>query len=723
MTPSTPRLPNAPAAFEAVEPRLLFTAAPGAPDPAFGAAGLVMTDFAGRSDAAAAVTVLADGRILLAGTASVSAHGGTDFLVARYLPSGALDTSFGVGGFATIDFGSAFDHALALTVQPDGKIVVAGDSLSSGTFGNYDFAVARLTANGALDGGFGTGGKLVTDLAGDYDQATAVALDPAGRIVVAGRATVGGQSAFAVARYTPAGLLDGTFDTDGKLTTIFSIGSADANALAIDPAGRILLAGLVVDDTRAGNADFALARYLPSGALDPSFGAGGIVTTDLGRNDEHAQALALDAAGRIVVAGYSADFVGPASDFAVIRYTPAGALDAAFGTAGIALVDFANGADQAFALALQADGAITVAGGTATAMETRFALARLTPAGALDTTFGAAGRVVTDIGEYDDVASAIAIDAQGRLIVAGTTYNEATGQDLALAVYAGTAPAPAPEPDPLPPPVVPTIPPPPVATLTGPATAARAQSRALAGAVTNPAAGETYTVEWAFGDGATAPARSTAAPGALAPDHAYAAAGTYTVRMTVRDTHGGVSVATHTILVKAIDLQPDPADPARTALVVGGTAGHDVITFDTRRGGVVAVLVNGRPQGTFTPTGRLIAFGGAGNDVLQTTNKTTLPVLFDGGDGNDLLAGGSANDTLLGGNGHDLLIGRNGNDRLDGGAGDDVLMGKSGDDQLIAGPGRNLLLGGRGDDDLVFDFTTDKAIDKLCRVFGAVWRR
>src|SRR5262249_45991333 len=139
--------------------------------------------------------------------------------------------------------------------------------------------------------------------------------------------------------------------------------------------------------------------------------------------------------------------------------------------------------------------------------------------------------------------------------------------------------------------------------------------------------------------------------------------------------------------ITAVALQTDPTDPTKTALAVGGTTGNDTIVFNPGGGsGTVQVVINGVSQGTYSPTGHLLAYGQAGDDTIQVAGSITLPTLLFGGDGNDTLKGGNGNNILVGGAGTDSLTGGRGRDLLIGGAGADTLTGNGGDDILIAGP-------------------------------------
>src|SRR6185312_12779398 len=175
--------------------------------------------------------------------------------------AGDLDGAFGTGGTVTTDFAGNGDEARAVAVQPDGKIVAAGGALGA----TVDFALVRYRPDGTLDATFGTGGKVTTDF-GSAEQAFAVAVQPDGKIVVAG----GGATGFELARYNADGSLDGTFGAGGKVTTRFGLGLpfTRAHAIVLQPDGKIVVAGTA---TSATAPDFGLARYNPNGSLDASF--------------------------------------------------------------------------------------------------------------------------------------------------------------------------------------------------------------------------------------------------------------------------------------------------------------------------------------------------------------------------------------------------------------------------------------------------------------------
>jgi uncharacterized delta-60 repeat protein len=325
-----------------------------------------------------------------------------------------------------------------LAVQGDGKIVLAGWTASDRDPG--DFALARYTRDGRLDRTFGRGGKVVTDFGSHSDDgADAIAIQRDGKIVLGGATsrTEDAPNDWALVRYTANGRLDRSFGVGGKLRTDFGTEIDDVAALAIQGDGKIVAAG-------ESASDFALARYLQDGTLDPSFGAAGKVLTEFDSREsvDGPVAVVVQSDGKIVAGGSSADdrgdFPGP-DDFVLVRYTPQGRLDESFGQAGIALTDFgAQTSDEAWALAIQRDGKIVAAGASSRDEDAPgdFALARYTLDGNIDPSFGSGGTVLTGFGRDSwDGASGVALEADGRIVAAGATERGAHGGDFALAAY------------------------------------------------------------------------------------------------------------------------------------------------------------------------------------------------------------------------------------------------------------------------------------------------
>ena len=398
-------------------------------DPSFGAEGRVITNFGpGHHDEATGVAIQNDGKTVAVG---FSAYESWDFALARYGADGSLDPTFGGDGKVTTEFGSyTSDTAYAVALQPDGKIVVAGTSNARAGH-EFDFALARYDVDGSLDASFGSGGLVVTDFAGGDEVARAVALQPDGRIVVAGYRTTGSDSDFALARYNVDGTLDPTFGTGGMRVTSFGLSTDGAMGVAVDAEGRILAAGFTFLNDGRYDFNFAVARYTSNGNLDPGFDADGRVVTDFGSPQDNLHGIAIQSDGRIVVAGYSGLAV------AVARYRADGSLDPGFDGDGRVTTSFAGEygvqPSAAFAVTLQADRIVT-AGFTMSPFGNDFALVRYQNDGSLDSGFGAEGRVVTNIGP-NERALAVATAADGTIVAAGWTEGSRGDHDFALVRY------------------------------------------------------------------------------------------------------------------------------------------------------------------------------------------------------------------------------------------------------------------------------------------------
>jgi uncharacterized delta-60 repeat protein len=345
----------------------------GAMNGGFGTAGIVVDDLAsGQTDALRAIARMSDGRYVACGFA-FSAGTATDFITARFMSDGSLDGTFDGVGYAITSYlqsgpgGSLYDQCNAVAVDADGSVVSAGLSYQDGP---SRVALARHTAGGALDAGFAGGGKIVIDASqtsNGNSEARAVLIQPDGRILVAGFA--GGQfnSEFLLMRLEADGTPDAGFGTLGIVRTPIGTGEDVAHAMVLSPDGSITLAGGAVASD--GRRDFALARFTSSGALDPTFGTGGIVTTPIGPGDDIAYALTRMPWGRLVAAGSSRISTSAGgTDLALVAYNADGTLDRYFGALGTRTVDVSAtpGADDvAYGLANDIDGEHFWAVGTA----------------------------------------------------------------------------------------------------------------------------------------------------------------------------------------------------------------------------------------------------------------------------------------------------------------------------------------------------------------------
>jgi uncharacterized delta-60 repeat protein len=401
-------------------------------DTAFGGDGRVATDVTARGDMGTTVAVQADGKIVVAGGAGWNRN--PRFVLVRYNADGTLDTSFGGDGRVTTDFTPAEDAAWGIAIQADGKIVAAGDA-ALGT-GNSRFAVARYNADGTLDTSFGGDGKVTTQFTRRDDPVAGLAMQPDGKIVVSGGAAYDGPNPnFALARYNSDGTLDTSFGGDGKVTTDF-VGRHDfANAVAIQADGKVVAGGLAGFSRRRGRAQFGLARYNADGTPDTAFSGDGKLTTNFTRGNDSVQGVAIQSDGSIVTVGIAA-FNSSNATFALARYTQNGTLDASFGGDGKVRTAFNRSAAYAYDVVLQPDGKI-VAGGVAAGRGGRFAIARYGTRGALDATFSGDGRAMTNFTTRNDFAYGLAQQADGNLVLAGGSDWGGSNPKVAVARYLG----------------------------------------------------------------------------------------------------------------------------------------------------------------------------------------------------------------------------------------------------------------------------------------------
>ena len=418
-----------PAMYCALVPTLLGSvafAAPGDPDTTFGAGlGKVVTAVGSDYSSSFAVVVQPDRKLVAAGNCVDT---NTHFCLTRYLPDGSLDASFnGTGKVITpIGVGQANAHGTAL--QPDGKIVSVGNCYNGI---NYDFCLTRHLADGSLDGSFNGTGKVVSEIGngGGNDYAYSIALQPDGKIVVAGECSNGGGWRFCLARYLPNGSFDTSFNSNGKNVTQIGVISDHARSVALLSNGKIVVAGYCEN---ASNSDLCLAQYLPNGLLDFSFSGTGTVITSVGGRDV-GNSVAVQPNGKIIVAG-SCD-AAISTDFCMVRYLANGALDVTFNGTGKVTTPFGT-SDNATSVALQPDGKIVVAGYCYRSSNFDFCLARYLANGSLDTSFNATGRVSTAVGTGHDYVYSLALQTDGKIVVAGACQN-GSRFDVCIARYEG----------------------------------------------------------------------------------------------------------------------------------------------------------------------------------------------------------------------------------------------------------------------------------------------
>ena len=419
--------------FEVLENRTLLSA--GDLDPSFGMAGTVTTPLQGAlASQGQAAGVQSDGKIVLAG--SVFNPLTLGWGLARYTPDGILDSGFGNRGtvittFAPAIAGNTYNEATAVAIQGDGRIIVAGHVILSALPNSSYLGLARYNPDGSLDVSFGTAGTVVSSI---HALIPDMALQPDGRIVVSFLATALNQDQ--LVRFNSDGSLDSTFGAGGVVTLPFSAGRSPR--LSIQPDGRIIAVGWVGTQN---SASFAVARYDTNGNLDASFGTGGVVTTKFATDSfDAASAIVIQPDLKIVVGGSSSPPAGTTS-FALARYNSDGSLDTSFGSGGKLLTSgFALSIPSH--LALQSDGAIVAAGGSISVSPPDtfflfFNVARFSPSGMLDTSFGTQGKVTGSSFEPGDGASVVLVDGS-RIVLAGQTGDSLTDSRFALLGFTPT---------------------------------------------------------------------------------------------------------------------------------------------------------------------------------------------------------------------------------------------------------------------------------------------
>jgi uncharacterized delta-60 repeat protein len=358
------------------------------------------------------ITIQVDNNVVAVGASSVV--GSTSVITTSTLilsrwngTDGTLDTTFNATGsqpgFQALSVGDT-TVGQAVTLQADGKIVVCGYTHQTAI---TKFLVARYNTNGTIDTSFNTVGYNTTSF-GAGAQANSVKLQSTGKAIVAGTA-VQGKGAFALARYNTNGTLDATFGTAGQTVTSIGFGAV-LRQIAILGDDSIIAVGYVFD---GASTDFVVAKYTAAGALDATFGVGGIVITPIDTRAE-AYAVAIQSDGKIVVGGVS--YVNNIGRSTLVRYSVTGTLDGTFGSGGIVTSALQNGA-SIYGVVLQTDGKIVVSGTVIGNFGPFFAVGRYTSTGALDVTFDSTG--VGQNPASSSEAYSVALQSDGKIVAGG----------------------------------------------------------------------------------------------------------------------------------------------------------------------------------------------------------------------------------------------------------------------------------------------------------------
>ncbi|HVX48889.1 MAG TPA: T9SS type A sorting domain-containing protein, partial [Chitinophagaceae bacterium] len=386
-------------------------------DATFGAGGKAVTNIAGTGDIGTSVAIQQDGKIILAGYTTIASN--QQVALARYMPDGSLDNSFGDNGKTTAAFdgvGQLFWTTIKL--QQDGKIVAI---VNAGAF-----AVMRFKADGTVDSTFGTNGRVITDVSASGDEANALAIQEDGKIVVTGNAGCD----IGVCRYKTNGTLDSAFGENG--IKVIDFGECEKiNAVVIQPDKKIVVAG---GSQSGAAASFLAVRLNAGGGVDAGFGTNGRATVAI-RTYNEAKGCVLQADGKIVVGGYINSITNA---FGIARFKSNGMIDSSFGTNGTATAAFSGASCSPYALAPEPDGKIVFAGYINDGGVLEGVLIRYKTDGTPDSTFGSNGIVLTQNNNGNFIFSA-AIQDDAKIVTGGYTYIAVNGNDFAISRYNATA--------------------------------------------------------------------------------------------------------------------------------------------------------------------------------------------------------------------------------------------------------------------------------------------
>ena len=708
---------------------ILQSAQSGALDLTFGTSGVVLTNLLCSTNPATfneanSLLIQPNGKLVVVGQTD-SESSTASFAVLRYNSNGSLDTTFDADGVATLDISTNYtgtDVALSVVLQTDGKLVVAGN-----TFVPYPadfFALARYNSNGSLDHSFSGDGVVVTNTSPpsqlDGHLLDTLLLQPNGKLVAVGTTNLADfgdmYSTIGLVRYNVDGTLDSSFSSDGIVTNDavgnywrYYVGGAvlqtdgkivvgaDAQFKQYDDYGE-----LMHDAPR----DFLVARYNNNGSLDTSFGSGGSAIanfTAAGLSNSFVQSVVRQNDGKILLIGGATDRTGAAGavDFAIARYNANGTLDTNFGTNGKVLTDFSNGYDIATSAVLQADGKLLVAGSSTpdiNSAQSDIVVVRYNLDGSVDTTFSNNGKAIVNITNSLDLATSIALQADGKIVLAGATvdgsiyygphsryypsYTGSSPADIAIVRLNGDAPLGS------------------GATLTDTGnsgnvltgTAGKDRFTGNGGKDTFKLGGGTDVVVDFGGAGkGTNPSVTTVAN---ADTLQFSGTGLTVQKMLLNQVGGNTEISfvgVNDSKVVLLNFTLERLDNQRTnngasanitnILFNGETTPPSYDAFDVWdasytntqvfRQNTVSFLndLNNSVSGFNSSDDVINAQGG--NDSLQ------------GLSGNDTLRGGLGNDTLLGGAGNDIVVGNGGNDSLNGGSGNDILNGGVGVDSFV----------------------------------------
>lgn len=411
-----------------------------APDSSFGKNGIEVLKKTFSNEFTASSAIQNDGKIVVAVTV-YSPNNKVSMFIVRYDANGKLDKNFGSNGKITPELNSYRAYAGAVSIMPDGKILIAGYSYQPhGQYSNYDFTILRYHTDGRPDSSFGNNGLVFTDFNNgtEGEIATEMLLQPDGKLIVAGTSRDFGEdqgiyrTRFICARYNTDGTLDNGFGEQGKQRFYFDVDAFDEEAvacdLAIDSKGRIIIAGY--NDSYTQGVDAAIARCNADGSLDFTFGKAGQFTTHMEGSYLYMRSLLIMPDDKIVLGGSITGEYMSNERSILIRYTENGAIDNAFGDDGMVTNNSINAMNNCYSLALQPNNKIIAAGSTGNA----FYISRYDADGKSDHSFGKNGFMFSPMGSAGNSYVEKVNLFNNKIILAGYAY-WSEDADLTIARY------------------------------------------------------------------------------------------------------------------------------------------------------------------------------------------------------------------------------------------------------------------------------------------------
>jgi uncharacterized delta-60 repeat protein len=372
-----------------------------------------------------------EGKTLIAGGSQTGSYNGNrDFIVVRLNTDGSMDSTFASNGELLVPDDSSTDVAYTMALDNNNRILVAGSSTVGIEIQGYEFHVGRMSVirldnSGNLDTTFDKDGKLILDIGGDEfsgKDAKSLAVDENGKILIAGTDRNNNVSEFIILRLNDNGSFDNTFSDDGIDRISVGNNYDIAYSLILDKNNRIVLAGNSYTET--GPQDYSVIRLKTDGTLDSTFSDDGKLIFPIGVSDDQARSVTLDENGKLLIAGLS--YNGKNYDFSAARVNDDGNLDSTFDEDGKVMIH-SNGIDEAKSMVIDSDGKVLAAGFSYTGSDNDFSIVRLNADGSLDKTFNHSGKLTIPVGDGDDVANCIALDASGKILVAGRSVHDGQG--------------------------------------------------------------------------------------------------------------------------------------------------------------------------------------------------------------------------------------------------------------------------------------------------------